>query len=111
MSPNSTSVFTKLFSTSLGKAIGSWLKTFHDWSLAAEQAELRKFVKGNEAMQKLKFDVTYGGFINVLSNFPDILGDKREVLESIAQFVKKELEEESNGDFWGIVHGDFWGGK
>lgn len=87
------------------------MKSFHDWSLVPEQVELRKFVKGNEAMQKLKFDVTYGGFINVLSNFPDILGDKKDDLERISQFVKREWEEKSGHDEWGIIHGDFWSGK
>lgn len=121
--PDTTDVKTMLFSSSsnvlneertfeIGENLGSWLRSFHAWTSASEQEELRKIMRGNEGMRKLKYDVGYGCFIGVLEQFPALLSkDGREALEKVHARAIREFEDPPEVEEWGIVHGDFWAGK
>ncbi|KAM7195407.1 hypothetical protein V8F33_006748 [Rhypophila sp. PSN 637] len=103
----------------IGRHLGSWLRSFHDWASAPEQAGVRTSVGENRPMRDLKRMVTYDGVLAVLRNYPDeLLGDEIEAtLQIIADRMGKEFEKplpKENGpleDGWGLIHGDYWSGK
>ncbi|KAF2114307.1 kinase-like domain-containing protein [Lophiotrema nucula] len=101
--------------SSIGRALGSWLKAFHDWTSEPEQTALRTELAKNKSMQELKSKITYEMFIPVLErNFPEILERHQEILEEVRAAVAEELTREDKtdlGESWSIVHGDFWMGN
>jgi hypothetical protein len=114
VSPIANSVLNQSLATSIGYALGSWLRSFHTWASAPVQAELRREIGMNESMRKLKSKITYDSFIQVLENFPDILEDRRNTLQDVKDLAAKEFEKnmgDEAGDSYGIIHGDFWSGK
>jgi hypothetical protein len=97
----------------VGRHLGSWLRHFHSWTSAPEQAALRALIPQDDPMRKLKRSYTYDCFLEILKNFPEILDGHQKTLENIREVMVKEFEkppteEEPN---WGIIHGDFWSGK
>jgi hypothetical protein len=122
VSPTASTILTQSVAMAIGRRLGFWLRAFHTWASDTAQSRLRTEIARNEAMRKLKYDVTYGSFINVLENFPDVLGsDKgvRKTLEKARDTAATEFEQhparnphdEVEEDGWGIIHGDFWTGK
>jgi len=113
VSPEVASILTPSVSISIGFSLGSWLRTFHTWASAPAQAALREEIGKNEAMRELKYRITYGNFIEILENFPELLDGNRKSLQDVKDMARREFakpptdEEES----WGLVHGDFWSGK
>lgn len=103
--------------TALGAAIGSWLRAFHDWTSEPPQIGLRRDVARRcEPMRKLKRQITYGSLFAVLQSFPMILEKHKSVLNQIqqlavAEFQKQWREDDQDVSAWGVIHGDFWGGK
>lgn len=103
----------------IGRHLGSWLRSFHDWASAPEQAGVRTSVGENRSMRDLKRMVTYDGVLAVLRNYPDeLLGDGIEAtLQIIADRMGEEFEKplpkenEPLEDGWGLIHGDYWSGK
>ncbi|KAH6658913.1 kinase-like domain-containing protein [Truncatella angustata] len=97
----------------IGRQLGSWLRSFHEWTSAPEQAALRAQMWQNDPMRKVKYGYTYGSFLPVLENYPELLDGYRETLETIRDAIAKEFEKSSteSGDSWGLVHGDFWTGN
>jgi hypothetical protein len=97
-----------------GEALGIWLRHFHSWSADAPQARLRGSVYENAAMRKIRYDISYGAFVDILKGFPEIWRAKGHVLEEVERMATAEYarvpRNESNMS-WGIVHGDFWSGK
>jgi len=62
-------------------------------------------------MRKLKYQIFYDTFTNVLEQFPDILGDYKKTLENVKNIATKEFEKTPNDEQrekWGIIHSDFW---
>ncbi|KAI1074466.1 kinase-like domain-containing protein [Whalleya microplaca] len=116
MSPAANVVLSKSFATSIGRALGSWLRSFHTWSSAASQADIQADtgIGHNEPMRELKYRITYGSFIKVLEQFPDVLGDHKKTLEEVEASAindfKKAAGDEQDEE-WGIIHGDFWTGN
>lgn len=96
---------------SLGRALGSWLRSFHDWAADEKQAECRDTLAKNGVMKDLKFYVNYAMLIDTIENFPNILGESRDVFERVRDFAAAELKREHCDDVYGIIHGDFWTGK
>jgi hypothetical protein len=94
-------------STRLGFALGRWIKNFHTWGAAPEQAELRQKMKGNTEMRALKYQINYPTMVATIANFPDLLEGSREVFEAVAQDMKDRLNAEDGS----LIHGDFWTGK
>lgn len=113
-SPATSLPSNRLNVTLLGQRLGSWLRSFHQWISADEQAPLRIEVGSNESMRCLKYDTSYDSFIKVLENFPDILEGHQETLAAVKSMAAKEfsrLAAPDTEEYWGIIHGDFWTGK
>lgn len=114
VSPAAISILTEPFSTSIGRALGSWLRLFHNWASAPAQAELRAEIGKNEPMRRLKRLITYESFIAVVEKFPELLEGHKEVLEDVKAIGMQDFEKKmgnEGGEDWGILHGDFWTGK
>lgn len=114
VSLNETRLPSETFLRSVNRALGAWLRSFHTWSAALEQSNLRKEVWKNEPMRRLKLRITYDVFIKVVENFPDILQAHQKTLEEVKEMGVKEFAREPSedeGNDWGIIHGDFWSGK
>lgn len=62
-------------------------------------------------MKQVKLYVTYGMLLQTVDNFPEILGESRELFEKVHAFAMAESKNEVLGDLNGIIHGDFWTGK
>lgn len=92
----------------LGRALGVWLRSFHDWSSGPEQVQLREKVARNKEMQDLKLMVNYKAVVGMVDVHKEILGDVRQELEDICKMAQAELEDE---DALQVIHGDFWTGK
>lgn len=104
----------QFFVISIGQAIGSWLRSFHDWTASPAQCELRSETAKNEPMRKLKSRITYEAFLLVLQNFPKILEGSRESLEEAKAMAMRAFQMkigDEGAEEWGIIHGDFWTGK
>ncbi|KAF5636691.1 carboxypeptidase [Fusarium tjaetaba] len=94
--------------------VGKWLRHFHEWASEPEQADFRSKVGCNGPMQRLKHKVTYGAFIDVLKNFPNILGKNIRVLEGVKERAELELHDlisGKDGPDRGMIHGDCWMGN
>ncbi|KAI1185491.1 kinase-like domain-containing protein [Nemania serpens] len=90
----------------LGRALGTWLRNFHNWS--ATQAGLRKIVTKNKDLQRLKHLINFSWLLDRVGQFPSILGEAKDVFEKVKDMAAKELE---NEDGLQIIHGDFWTGN
>ncbi|KAE8450869.1 hypothetical protein EG329_005309 [Mollisiaceae sp. DMI_Dod_QoI] len=91
----------------LGRALGEWCRSFHVWANSPQQTSLREVMKGNKAMQDLKYSINYDVLLATVDVFPEILGEKKALLEEVAKKVKTELEAR-DGE---LIHGDFWSGN
>lgn len=118
MSPSANDVLSQPLATSIGRALGSWLRAFHTWISAPAQLQLRASaeVGTNEPMRKLKYQITYDSFIGVLEQFPDVLGGHGKSLQQVKDIAIREFEKTASDDGdeseeWGLIHGDFWTGK
>ena len=61
----------------IGRSLGVWLRSFHDWTSEPAQAELRAVIGRNGAMRELKYNITYGNLLKILKDFPELLeGDQ-----------------------------------
>lgn len=114
VSPTANDVLPAPVAASIGRDVGAWLRSFHEWSFSPKSG-LRD-LGDNEPMRKLKYAITYDSFLKVLGNsFPELLEGHRETLEQVKAAATKEFEktskEESWGKDWGFIHGDFWTGK
>jgi hypothetical protein len=112
-SKNASALFSESDSMTIGRNLGSWLRSFHTWATASEQAILRAEMLHDDPMRKLKYQLTYDGFLRVLENYPELLDSHRASLESVRNAMAEEFktpptEEHEN---WGLIHGDFWPGK
>lgn len=98
----------------LGKALGKWLRNFHSWTADGAQAHLRRSVYENSAMRRIRYDISYGAFVDVLKNFPNIWEAKGQILEKVKSMATEEYARTPHDELntsWGVVHGDFWTGK
>lgn len=96
---------------SIGRSLGSWLRSFHNWASKSEQADSRSLLAQNGTMKDLKFYVNYSMLMDTIANFPGILEDSRGVFEELKDFAAAELKKSEEEDGFGIIHGDFWTGK
>lgn len=114
VSPTVNDTLSQSLSTSIGRALGSWLRSFHNWISAPSQVDLRIEIGENEPMRKLKYLITYDSFIEVVEQFPEILGGNKKTLENVKDMAAKEFQKmarDMRAEDWGIIHGDFWTGK
>ncbi|KAJ0318302.1 hypothetical protein COL5a_010760 [Colletotrichum fioriniae] len=92
----------------IGKAVGMWLRSFHDWSNSKEQLKFRDIAAGNKEMQTLKQWMNYERLPNSITRYPDILGDCNDIFADIVDSVKREMVDEKALQ---VIHGDFWTGN
>ncbi|KAF2789573.1 hypothetical protein K505DRAFT_284130 [Melanomma pulvis-pyrius CBS 109.77] len=114
VSPAAKSILLEPFSTSIGRALGLWLRLLHNWASAPAQVELRAEIGKNEPMRRLKRRITFESFIAVVEQFPELLEGHKEVLEDVKAIGMQDFERgmgNEGGEDWGIVHGDFWTGN
>ncbi|KAI0857195.1 kinase-like domain-containing protein [Xylaria cubensis] len=114
VSPNANGILTPPLAASIGYDIGSWLRSFHDWSVSSRSR--LKYMGDNHPMRNLKYAITYDAYLKVLENhFPDLLESYRLPLEQVRNAATKEFEKVSNDQDedhnWGLIHGDFWTGN
>lgn len=97
----------------VGHGLGTWLRGFHEWTSAPEQAEFRELVAQNRAMQELKQNLACNGILKVSHDFPELLNQSREWPEVVQEASAKDLKQAtpSSDDDWGVIHGDFWSGN
>ncbi|KAI0486763.1 kinase-like domain-containing protein [Xylaria cf. heliscus] len=113
-SSTANSILTSPMAASVGHGMGSWLRSFHDWSVSPNPR--LNDIGDNESMRKLKCAITYDAYLKVLENhFPDLVGSHRPLLEQVRNVAMEEFEKGSgdrHGDnSWGPIHGDFWTGN
>ena len=104
----------KQHAASLGRSLGMWLRSFHSWSSAPKQADLRKAMKGNQAMRELKDRISYSRIIGILEAFPALQEGSRDKLEGVVKMGSHEFQHPAAhavDESWGLIHGDFWSGK
>ncbi|KAH8757152.1 kinase-like domain-containing protein [Hyaloscypha sp. PMI_1271] len=97
----------------IGRHLGFWLRSFHVWSSAPEQAALRAQMWQNDPMRKTKYLFTYDSVLKVLENYPELMDGHEKTLDTIRDVIAKEFERPSteDGDGYGLLHGDFWSGN
>ncbi|KAJ5486956.1 hypothetical protein N7530_001256 [Penicillium desertorum] len=95
----------------LGSALGSWLRSFHNWTTEEQQVESTKLLGENKVMKELKFWVNYTMLMNTIENFPDILEKDRDIFEKVRDLAAAELERQNYDEGYGVIHGDFWTGN
>ncbi|KAH8130402.1 hypothetical protein FP744_10009295 [Trichoderma asperellum] len=98
---------------SIGYALGSWLRFFHNWTSEPAQTALRERVGPNKSMRQLKCLITYDSFIEILERHPETIEGYKETLEAVKSTMKYEFERPpTEGDeIRGLIHGDFWAGN
>jgi hypothetical protein len=107
-------VLTQPMCTAIGRALGHWLREFHDWTSAPRQADLKDYMSGNKAMREVRYGISYGAFIDVLRKFPEIWEENKEALERVQDMAAAEYANTNSGETgesWTVIHGDFWSGK
>ncbi|KAI0851798.1 kinase-like domain-containing protein [Daldinia vernicosa] len=97
---------TKHQSLQLGKALGRWLKGFHNW--AAQQPELRQAVAANKELQQLKHTINFSWLLDRAKQFPNVLGSAEDIFEEVGKMAAAELEDDNQLQ---VIHGDFWTGN
>jgi hypothetical protein len=113
LSPNVDQILPESSRQSVGYALGSWLRFFHNWTSEPAQATLRERVGPNKGMRQLKCLITYDSFIEILERHPQTIEGHKETLEAVQTTMKYEFERPpTEGDhIRGLIHGDFWTGK
>ncbi|KAH8807339.1 kinase-like domain-containing protein [Xylogone sp. PMI_703] len=113
VAPMTTGLLSESFMNHIGYTLGSWLRDFHSWTSAPSQSNLCAKIENNKAIRQLKYDITFGSFIEVLEQFLEVLGHNKEILKNIKDMATKDLQIEATEELegWGIIHGDFWTGN
>ncbi|KAH8765989.1 kinase-like domain-containing protein [Diaporthe sp. PMI_573] len=100
---------------SVGYDVGSWLRSYHHWTSEPGQARLRATIGQNTEARRLKREITYDSFLEILETYPGLIEGHLDALKSIkvAMTAEFELNEPPMGDdgSWGLIHGDFWSGN
>ncbi|KAL0933898.1 uncharacterized protein CTRU02_210697 [Colletotrichum truncatum] len=90
----------------LGKALGTWLRAFVEWS--AQQVKHRELVALNGFGQEVKHMINFAWLNDRITGFPGILGDVKDILQEVEDMAATERKEQSK---YQIIHGDFWTGN
>lgn len=96
---------------SIGRGLGSWLRSLHIWSAKNEQPSSQQKLFENKPMQQIKFYANYTLLVETVGNFPALLEQSRGMFEEVRDAAAAELKSENRSDEYGIIHGDFWTGK
>ncbi|ODM17079.1 hypothetical protein SI65_07478 [Aspergillus cristatus] len=96
---------------SLGRALGSWLRSFHIWATKPAQTKVRTTLSKHKAMEAIKYRFNYVALIENIERFPNILEGSRDVFEKVRDLAAAEFQEQDDDEGYGIIHGNFWTGK
>ncbi|KAJ3580234.1 hypothetical protein NPX13_g339 [Xylaria arbuscula] len=113
-SPDVATILHGTRATSIGRAVGAWLRGFHGWSSDSAQTSLVERVGSNAGMRRLKCLMTYDSFLEILDRHPETVEGHRETLQKVQKTMQYEFERPPiAGDQadCGLIHGDFWGGN
>jgi hypothetical protein len=112
-SPNADDLLPQSSRATIGRHLGSWLRSFHTLTSAPEQAALRAQIPQGDPMRELKRLLTYDCFLKVLENYTELLEGHKQTLEIVRDVMSKEFEKSptEEDENWGLIHGDFWSGK
>ncbi|TVY49918.1 hypothetical protein LCER1_G007543 [Lachnellula cervina] len=122
VSPSTSPSLSHTHATSTGYSLGSWLRSYHAWisSPSSTPSALCSAISTNsENMRRLKHDITYNIFIEIIAQFPEVTarltGGERKSLEDVKEMADGEFDRkvamgDDSGE-WGIIHGDFWTGN
>lgn len=113
-SSTALSVLSRSTSTSIGYALGAWLRSFHLWTSAPAQATLQGIMGDNEPMRKIKYMINYGAFVDIVQKFPEIWETHSKPLQEVRNMAIAEYSktiQPNAEENWGLIHGDFWAGK
>ncbi|PWY78442.1 phosphotransferase enzyme family protein [Aspergillus sclerotioniger CBS 115572] len=91
---------------SIGRALGSWLRSFHLWADKEAQAGVAAEMEKNRSMRDLKFTVNYDTLMNTIDRYHTILGEYRDMFSKVRDMATAELSRKDKDGF-GIIHGDF----
>ncbi|KAI0485356.1 kinase-like domain-containing protein [Xylariaceae sp. FL0804] len=100
--------------TSIGCAIGAWLRMFHWWASDGAQSARLAQVSHNPGMRKLKCLITYDSFIEILERHPETIDGHADKLRKVQTAMRHEFEREAAAGpdaSHGLIHGDLWGGN
>jgi len=92
----------------LEQALGSWLRSFHDWASLPEQSTFRNIVSSNVDLQRIRYQANYASTVRLVNRFPSILENSVQLLEQVRDATAAELRDEAA---LRPIHGDFWTGK
>ncbi|TAQ85260.1 hypothetical protein B7494_g6422 [Chlorociboria aeruginascens] len=113
-SPTALSVLPQSISTTIGRVLGTWLRSFHSWASEPAQADLQRVMVDNKPMRQIRYAVSYGAFTEIVRKFPEVWERNKTALEEVRDMATVEYAkttEENAGEDWGIIHGDFWSGN
>lgn len=106
--PAPTSEALKPQCVQLGRCLGQWLRSFHDWSQQPANSGLRELFSRNKEMQNIKKMLNYDRLLQMVGKHPSILEECRDVFQQVADMASAELKDEGSLQ---VIHGDFWTGK
>lgn len=92
----------------LGRSLGQWLRSFHNWSEQPANSQVRELFSKNKEMQAIKKMVNYDQLLRMVNKWPSFLKESEGVFQEVAKMAADELEDESKLH---VIHGDFWTGK
>lgn len=92
----------------LGRCLGGWLRSFHNWSNGPDNQGFRDILPTDRESQKLKHMINYGQLVQMVDKYPEILRDARDVFQQVSDQAAAETEDLSKLE---VTHGDFWTGK
>jgi hypothetical protein len=105
--PPHTPAALRLQFSHLGKALGGWLKRFHEWCTTPSHLRA-KIEENNKWAQDIKHMINFGWIYDRIREYPDALGGVADTLAQVEQMVFAERQDPSK---FQIIHGDFWTGK
>lgn len=92
----------------LGRSLGQWLRSLHNWSSQPGNTEIRELAAKNKDLQKLKKVYNYDGMLRMVARYPSLLLECKDELQKIVDMATAEIQDDTNLQ---VIHGDFWTGK
>lgn len=90
----------------IGESLGSWLKSFTQWS--SSHPELRVTAAENGEAQGFRHMLEFGWLAERVEQYPAILSDAKDIFVEVEKAAAAEIQD---GSRLQVVHGDFWTGK
>ncbi|PSN70829.1 hypothetical protein BS50DRAFT_673562 [Corynespora cassiicola Philippines] len=107
---NPSSLLDQPTASSLGNALGHWLRAFHTWS-STYSPTLSQTLGPTLSTRHLKRQITTSTLLPLLStHFPHLLAPHKHTLEQVCKTLSDEAEH-GPGEDWHFVHGDLWSGN